>query len=64
MLEQVNNNNKKQTPFLKRVADLENSVKEMQKEKTCSCVKPISQLKKEVEELKKQVELLRKSLKR
>ena len=64
MLEQVNNNNEKQPPFLKRVSDLEKAVAELKKEKVCGCVKKITELEKEIGELKKQVKTLIKVLKR
>lgn len=59
MSEQSNN-----TPFLKRVSNLEKSLAELKKEKVCGCVKKITELEKEVGELKKQVNILIKVLKR
>lgn len=64
MSEQSNNNVEKQTPFLKRVSELEKAVAELKKEKVCGCVKKIAEIDKEIGELKKQVKILIKVLKR
>lgn len=65
MLEQLDHNlNEKQTPFLKRVSNIEKDIAELKKEKVCGCVKKITNLENEISELKKQIELLKKVLKR
>lgn len=54
-------NNEKQTPFLKRVADLEKVVNELKFE--VGCLSQKNDLKDEVETLSKKIELLEKVLK-
>ncbi len=57
MSEQSTNN----TPFLKRISNLEKKIEELGKEKDCSCFKKIEELAKELQDIKKQVVILRKS---
>lgn len=65
MSQQLDHNlNEKQTPFLKRVSNIEKDIAELKKEKVCGCVKKITNLENEISELKKQIELLKKVLKR
>lgn len=64
MSQQLNNNEEKKTPFLKRVSDMEKDIAELKKEKVCGCIKKIINLENEIGELKKQVATLIKVLKR
>ena len=60
MSEQSTNN----TPFLKRISNLEKKIEELGKEKNCSCSKAILELAKDLQAVKKEIETLRKSIKR
>lgn len=64
MLEQENNSSQKQTPFLKRVSNIEKDIVELKKEKVCGCIKKITNLENEISELKKQIEIIKKVLKK
>lgn len=60
MSEQSTNN----TPFLKRISNLEKKIEELGKEKDCSCFKKVEELAKDLQAVKKELETLRKSIKR
>ena len=65
MSQQANHNlNEKQTPFLKRISNIEKDIAELKKEKVCGCIKKITNLENEISELKQQIEVLKKVLKR